>query len=244
MLLQACLYGRRTPGEHPALPITPQDLARDAQHVIAAGARALHIHPRNPQGKQSLAPEDIAAALIAIRERCPGIPVGVSTALWIETDVVRRLQQIQAWTVLPDFASVNFSEPGTAELCAHLLSRNVGIEAGIWTVEDAHLLPQLGLAERCQRVLVELQEQEVGAARASAEAIVCYLDEGNVHLPRLLHGDTDATAWPMLEVALKLGYDTRIGLEDTLTLPDGQLAKENAELVAHAVRKAQQMGVM
>ena len=38
------------------------------------------------------------------------------------------------------------------------------------------------------------------------------------------------------------GYDTRIGLEDTLTLPGGQLAKDNAELVAHAVRKAQQIG--
>ena len=242
MLLQACLNGSRTPGEHPALPITPQELAQDAQRVFAAGACTLHIHPRNAQGEQSLDAQDIAAALITVRERCPGVPLGVSTALWIEPDVGRRLQQIQAWAVLPDFASVNFSEPGTAELCAHLLSRNVGIEAGIWTVEDAHLLLQLGLADRCLRVLIELQE--LGAARASAEAIVCCLDEGNVHLPRLLHGDTDATAWPMLEVALQRGYDTRIGLEDTLTLPGGQLAKENAELVALAVRKAQQMGVL
>ena len=79
MLLQACLNGSRTPGEHPALPISPLELARDAQRVIAAGAHALHIHPRNPQGEQSLAQEDIAAALIAIHEHCPGIPVGVST---------------------------------------------------------------------------------------------------------------------------------------------------------------------
>ncbi len=244
MLLQACLNGSRTPGEHPALPITPQKLARDAQRVIAAGACALHIHPRNPQGEQSLATQDIAAALIAIREHCPGVPVGVSTALWIEPDVGRRLRQIQAWAVLPDFASVNFSEPGTAELCTHLLSCNMGIEAGIWTVEDAHLLLKLGLADRCLRVLIELQEQEVGAALATAEAILHCLDEGDVHLPILLHGDTDATAWPMLEVALQRGYDTRIGLEDTLTLPDGQLAKDNAELVAHAVRKAQQIGAM
>src|SRR5215468_1200771 len=47
MLLQACLNGSRTPGEHPALPISPLELARDAQRVIAAGAHALHIHPRN-----------------------------------------------------------------------------------------------------------------------------------------------------------------------------------------------------
>ena len=52
MLIQACLNGSRTLGEHPALPITPQELARDAQRVVAAGARALHIHPRNTQGVQ------------------------------------------------------------------------------------------------------------------------------------------------------------------------------------------------
>ena len=37
MLLQACLNGSRTPGEHTALPITPQELAQDAQRVVVAG---------------------------------------------------------------------------------------------------------------------------------------------------------------------------------------------------------------
>lgn len=244
MLLQACLNGSRRPDEHPALPLTPQKLAWDAQHVVAAGAGALHIHPRNAQGEQSLDAQDIAAALLAIRERCPGVPVGVSTALWIEPDVERRLQQIQRWTVLPDYASVNFSEPGTAELCEHLLSRHVGIEAGIWSVEDAHLLLKLGLADRCLRILIEVQELEVGAGQATAEAILRCLDERNVQCPRLLHGDADPIVWPMLEMALRRGYDTRIGLEDTLILPDGQLARDNAELVAFAVRKAQEVGAL
>jgi uncharacterized protein (DUF849 family) len=183
MLLQACLNGSRTPGEHPALPITPQELAQDAQRVYAVGACALHIHPRNAQGEQSLDAQDIAAALIAIRECCPGVPLGVSTALWIEPDVQRRLQQIQAWTVQPDFASVNFSEPGTNELCAYFLSCNVGIEAGIWSVKDAHLLLKLGLADRCLRILIELQEQETGAALATAEDILRCLDKGISDVP-------------------------------------------------------------
>jgi uncharacterized protein (DUF849 family) len=244
MLLQACLNGSRKPGEHPALPLTAQELAQDAQRVVAVGAGALHIHPRNAQGEQSLDAQNIAAALLAIRARCPGVPVGVSTALWIEPDVERRLQQIQRWTVLPDYASVNFSEPGTAELCEHLLSRRVGIEAGIWSVEDAYLLLKLGLADRCLRILIEVQEAEVEAAQAAAEAILRCLDERNVRCPRLLHGDATLTVWPMLEMALRRGYDTRIGLEDTLTLPDGQLARDNAELVALAVRKAQQVGAL
>jgi uncharacterized protein (DUF849 family) len=244
MLLKACLNGRRSPAEHPAVPITPQELADDAERVVAAGARALHIHPRSTDGAESLAAPDIAAALTAIRERCPGVPVGVSTGIWIEPDAQRRLQRVQAWGVLPNFASVNFSEPGTAVLCAQLFSCGVGVEAGIWTVEDAQRLLTLVFAHRCLRILIELQEHEVGAALATADAILRCLDEGNVHLPRLLHGDHAAIVWPMLEVALKRGYDTRIGLEDVLTLPDGSPAKGNAELVSLAYRKARQIGVM
>lgn len=33
-----------------------------------------------------------------------------------------------------------------------------------------------------------------------------------------------------IELAAKRGYDTRIGLEDTLVLPDGTRARDNAEL--------------
>ena len=75
MLIQACLNGSRVPGAHPALPCTPEELASAARAAVAAGARALHIHPRGPDGAQSLAPEQIGA----VRSACPGVPVGVST---------------------------------------------------------------------------------------------------------------------------------------------------------------------
>lgn len=44
MLIKACLNGSRKPGEHPALPLTPEELACDAKSVVAA-AWALHVHP-------------------------------------------------------------------------------------------------------------------------------------------------------------------------------------------------------
>jgi uncharacterized protein (DUF849 family) len=50
---------------------------------------------------------------------------------------------------------------------------------------------------------------------------------------RLLHG-VDATAWPLLQEAARRGYDARIGLEDTLRLPGGELAGDNLELVRAA----------
>lgn len=244
MMIKACLNGSRAPGEHPAVPITAEALAADAQRVVAAGAGALHVHPRDALGRQSLAAQDIGAALTAIRARCPGIPVGVSTAIWIEPDVGVRLQLIHDWTELPDFVSINFSEPGTAELCAHFLSRGIRIEAGIWTVEDARLLCSHRDANRYLRIVIEPQEPELEAAFATTEAIVRCLDAGGVTLPKLLHGDNEATVWPLLETALQRGYDTRIGLEDTLVLPDGRRTTDNAELVAVAVAKARHLGVL
>lgn len=232
-MLKACLNGSREAGEHPALPLTPDELARDAEAVVAARAGALHVHPRRADGSQSLAAEDIANSLSAIRARCPGIPIGVSTGIWIEPDVTLRLQRVQEWTILPDFASVNFSEPGAAELCQVLAARGVGIEAGLATVADVELLHKLGLADQCLRILIEPTENAIEAVLANTTAMIAALDEAHVQKPRLLHG-MNAVAWDVLQVALSLGYDTRIGLEDTLTLPDGQQTQGNAELVSLA----------
>jgi len=77
-------------------------------------------------------------------------------------------------------------------------------------------------------------EEEASAALATTAAIIHALDEASIRLPRLLHG-FDATTWPVLDAALRYGYDTRIGLEDTLTLPDGSQTIGNAELIALAV---------
>jgi len=55
MWLQACLNGSRTATEHPAVPLTPAALAADARRVLEAGASALHLHPRDQAGRESLA---------------------------------------------------------------------------------------------------------------------------------------------------------------------------------------------
>ena len=243
MLIKACLNGSRMAREHPKLPLTAEELARDAQLVVAAGARALHIHPRRADGQQSLATQDQAAALAAIRARCPGIPIGVSTIFFIDSNVALRLQHVLEWTILPDFASVNFDEPGVVELCNVLLARGIGIEAGLSSVAEAQLLVKSNIAERLLRVLIEPGEEEPEAALSNASAIIRCLDEGNIRLRKLLHGFGNA-AWPVLEAALQHGYDTRIGLEDTLSMPDGNMAKDNMELVTCAVDKATQIGLL
>jgi uncharacterized protein (DUF849 family) len=56
------------------------------------------------------------------------------------------------------------------------------------------------------------------------------LDAANVRTPRLYHGVEVAT-WAVVRDARRRGRDVRIGLEDTLVLPDGSPARDNSQLV-------------
>jgi uncharacterized protein (DUF849 family) len=238
MLIKACLNGSRAPRAHPALPLHPIELAAAARDAVAAGAGALHIHPRRADGRQSLEPDDVAAAVAAVRAACPGVPLGVTTIAWAEPDLARRLALVRAWaTSRPDFASVNFSEAGAADICAALLANGIKVEAGLMLLDDARRLIESGLASRCVRLLIEPDEPESTAALATVEAIEALLDGAGIQAPRLLHG-VDATAWPLLDAALRRGYATRIGLEDTLSMPDGSPARDNAQLMAEARKRA------
>jgi len=230
MLLKACLNGARAPGEHPALPVTADELARDAAAAVAAGAAAVHVHPRGAGGTETLDPAVIDATVRVVRAAC-GVPVGVSTGAWIEPEPARRAALVAAWRE-PDFASVNLSEPGHREVMA-ALAAGVGIEAGVGTVEDVAALAETGFAGRLVRVLVEPQDEDAEAAVTRAAAIDAALDAAGIGAPRVHHGYGRAT-WPVLEQAVRRGRGIRAGLEDALVLPGGEPAPDNAALVAAA----------
>lgn len=231
MFLVAALNGGRTPSARHPVPVTPAELAAATRESVQAGAQAVHFHVRSPDGRESLAPADVAGAVAAVRPL--GVPFGVSTGAWIIADPAERAAVIAGWTALPDFASVNFDEAGAAELALLLLGRNVGIEAGVANRYAAEQLVRSGMAERCLRIMFEPREQAPAAALDSVAEAEAALDAAGVRRPRLLHG-VDATAWTLLDAAAARGYASRIGFEDALTLPGGEPAGSNGELVRAA----------
>lgn len=237
-MVEACLNGATSRSDHPAVPLTPDELARDAHACVAAGAGALHFHPRDAAGLETLDAGACAAALAAVREAVPGVPLGLSSAIDLAGgDAERRLALIRVWTLLPDFVSVNLSEPGADELARTLLDQHaVGVEAGV-TVEDAEALAAASFRDEPLRVLVEVHDSDGADAVARAAAIERALDEVRVAAPRLHHGDGPAT-WAVIRAALERGRDIRVGFEDVLELPDGRRAQSNAELVAAAIELA------
>jgi uncharacterized protein (DUF849 family) len=237
MIVQACLNGDHPPGYHPLLPVTLEALTEDGKQVVNAGASELHIHVRDQSGLESLHPDHVNATVRALRAQLPGTLIGVSTGAWIEKDDDRLLAFVDAWKVLPDYASVNLSEQVAPALFEKLHQAGMGIEAGLAQREDAERLLSLGLDRFALRILVEVDSQDPDRAHAAADGILEVLKRSQMPRPILLHG-VGAAAWPLLRRAVESGFSTRIGLEDTSILPDGSTAQSNAQLVATAVRWA------
>ena len=105
----------------------------------------------------------------------------------------------------------------------------IGIEAGLATPADAEEFARSPFVHQVVRALVEV-EGGAEEARAIAELIPAGVSQ-------LWHGYGDRT-WEVLAAAAAAGLDTRVGLEDVLALPNGQMAAGNAELVAAAVALA------
>ncbi|GAA3433138.1 3-keto-5-aminohexanoate cleavage protein [Kutzneria kofuensis] len=228
-MLQACLNGSRARDEHPALPVTPQELAADAAAVAELGVTALHVHPRDTAGEEVLAGPEVATAVSVVRAAVPGLEISVTTGAWIQPDPVRRAELVAGWAVLaagrPDTASVNVHEDGWQQVCAALHSAGVGIELGVFHVQAAQTLRANGFPPGSVRVLAEVQPGD------APEPLLDALSWSN--LPILLHGQDD-DAWSVFGEAVRLGLSTRMGLEDALCRPDGTPALGNADLIAAA----------
>ena len=232
--VKACLNGSRTRTEHPAVPLTPADLAADAVAVRQAGAFAVHVHPRNRAGEPTMSARDCDAAVAAIRGAAPRLLVGLSTAEAVDRDPFARAAAVRTWRQPPDFISVNLSELGWQGIMRAAVHAGIGIEAGLATPAEAQEFARSPFVHQVVRALVEV---DGGAedARAIAELI-----PGGV--PQLWHGYGERS-WEVIAAAAAAGVDTRVGLEDVLVLPDGQAAAGNAELIAAAVALTSSAGL-
>ena len=234
LLVEACLNGSRTDAEHPAVPRTPAAIAEAARVSVQAGAGVVHVHAYDADGAETLSAEPCAAVLGAIRAVCPGVPVSLTTSADIEGDPAARQALVAGWTELPELVTANQGEPGIAGLCALLLDRGVGIEAGLLTVDDAHAFVASGLAARCTRVLMEPLDADPDAAVAHAAEMERVVLGAGITLEQVHHGD-DLASWAVMRRGYARGHGTRAGIEDMTVLPDGSLAPGNAALVRAAI---------
>jgi uncharacterized protein (DUF849 family) len=234
-MIEACLNGSRHPSEHPALPVTADALAREAAMAVAAGADAVHIHPKARDGRDSLDPPDVGRAVDIVRRAIPTTRISVTTGAWAVSDTAERVERVSRWKVLPDAATVNWHELGCETVASLLLKRGVEVDVGIVDDDAANRFVGCPLAVRCHRLLVEIPAHAPEDPVSMADRLVARV--APAERPVLVHGEED-NAWVLVRHALARGFWTRIGLEDVLALPDGRPVARNSDLVRAAVALA------
>ena len=180
----------------------------------------------------------VALTVEAVRRAVPGIPVGVTTREGLVSDGVERLAVVSRWPRPddggPDFASVNWHE-GMTHRPRHRAADASHRDRGRPLDSERR-----GRLRRAALAVAGDARPHRGRPRPSpggygtwaAERILSAL--GSQPAPLLVHGE-DQWAWPVLRWAQQQGYDTRIGLEDTLFDEAGLRARSNAALVREAI---------
>lgn len=234
--IQVSLNGALSAETLPHLNLSLVAIVEDAVACARHGVRHFHVHPRAEGGQETLTAEVVAHWLRKLRHRLPTGTLSVSTGAWIGS-LEERLHAIDHWTEKPDFASVNFHEEGAESIADALIASGVGVEAGVWHLIGAERFLRYIKRAQCRRLLIEMPDAQMPDVMATLTDVLDFLNGTIDEHETILHGEGQS-AWPLLEFARTKVMATRLGLEDTLRLPDGRLAMSNAELLSSALGSA------
>lgn len=242
-LVMAAVNGaRRDKTHHPALPMTTDEIARDAAACHNAGAYAAHVHVRDATGAHVLDAGLYRELLAEIVSRAPTMAVQITTesAGRYTPDAQRKL----LYDLRPSYASASLTEmlsDGDEKSAArlyhwaaenevrlqHILYRPAEVARLVKLAKDG-VVPAAGLSVLF--VLGSYAPPVDGTAEMLNPFLRARLDAG---LPMSFmacafgKNETDC-----LLAAAAAGGDCRAGFENNLYNRDGALARDNAERVA------------
>lgn len=242
---------RKTHVDHPALPITPDELATCARQCVDAGAAMLHLHVRRPDGTHSLEPDDYRPAIAAVQQA-----VGDALVIQITTEAVgiytpaqqmasvRALQPEAISAALRELVPDAAHEAEAARFFAELAAARTAIQYILYSADDVVRYRDLRargvLPDTPHWVLFVLGRYSVGQ-RSDPSDLLPFLqawsDGGTLTagVPWAMCAFGPREAECALSAAL-LGGHARLGFENNMALPDGTTAPDNAALVTNLRR--------
>jgi uncharacterized protein (DUF849 family) len=251
-----------TVGKHPAIPVTPAEIATAAIEAAKAGAAIVHIHVRDP--KTGKASRDIAHYRETVeRIRTSSVDViinlttgpgatffpsvdnpavgGPGTTLSRPEERVRHVQELKPEICTLDIATLSMSERTFINTPAHLrvmakLIRDAGVLPELEVFDTGHIRLARRLIEEGALGTPPMLQLCLGipyGAPATAEAMIMMRDMLPQPCVWAAFG-ISMHQFPMVAQAVILGGHVRVGLEDNLYLERGVFAPNNAALVERA----------
>ncbi len=264
VIITAALAGAGTfKNQNPNVPYTLKEFAEEAHRCWKAGAAIVHVHPRRDDGVPTHDLERVQATYRAIRDRTPELIVNLSSGMAWDTTRERRLEQILH--VRPEMASLNtntmnfsFLDRKTGRILMDGVFENTftmlqdfgkameenGIKPEIEVydlggIDNALLIAKQGFFS--QPLVFNFVWGVAGGAAFRADAFVT-----------MMHALPPGSVFTTCGVAVEqfrcitqsclLGGHMRVGLEDNIRLPNGELAAGSYQQVEVAVKIAECLG--
>lgn len=254
------------PRQHP-VPVTPEELAREAKIAVDAGASIIHVHFRQQvPGKGHLPswePQIASDCVNAIRAACPDILINQTTGV-VGNDIRGPLDCIR--TTKPEIAACNAGSLNYLKVKADgnwawppLLFDNPVEKVGKFLEVmkacntrpefecfDTGIVRSVGMFRRTGMYAGPLQYNFVMGVESGMPAapellpLLTQLTENNAFWSVTAIGRENI--WPLHRRAAELGGQLRTGVEDTFYLPDGTKASSNGPLIEMLARYAREAG--
>lgn len=261
-----------TVGKHPAIPITPKQIAEAAIEAAKAGAGIAHCHVRDPEtGKGARDPALYREVVERIRESDTDVVINLTSGMGgdlqigpddapmdfgPDTDLVGPLERLaHVEQLLPEICSLDCGSLNFSDSNMLYVSTPDMLRAGAKHIRELGVKPELEIFDTGQLWFTTRLYQEgllddpplyqlchgipwgappaVGVLKAFVEQLPAGANWSAFALGR--------NQMPFVALAVLLGGNVRVGLEDNLYLEKGVFAS-NAQLVEKARKIIELMG--
>jgi len=248
----------------PYIPYTPVEIAEECKRAYDAGAAVVHIHARNDDGTPTFSPATFAKIKEETRKRCP-IILNFSTGTILD-DVTEQCAYVKESR--PEIAALNMGTmnyakysknqkqfvfdmvfPNTYGKIIKLLTamNEAGVKPELECFDSGHtagIAPLLEMGILHKPLQFSFIVNVLGGIPPTVESLQL---QKKIALDMAPGSEWEVIGishcqWKMLATALVLGGNVRVGLEDHLYLPSGEMAKSNGELVEVAARVVRDTG--
>jgi 3-keto-5-aminohexanoate cleavage enzyme len=243
---------------NPNLPEQPDEIIEQGVAAANAGAAILHVHARNPDGSNTMSREiygELHDRLRAETDAVIQLTTGGSPVLPVE-------ERLNTVLLGPEMCSLNMGllnffirgeqvffanhrsdiERFAREIAAREVKPELEVYSAAMLEEVAHLLG-LGILQAPYVINLVFHTPTQGGTRGTPENL---LDA--VARIRALGEDVrinvtsmGATQLPLTTIAMAMGFNVRVGMEDNVLFRRGEPLENNAQLVERAVRIASEL---
>jgi 3-keto-5-aminohexanoate cleavage enzyme len=244
-----------------AIPYTAVEIGEECRRAYEAGAAVVHVHGRSDDGQPSYDPAVFEAYKREIQARSPVIINFSTGAVGLPKEqrighVLKTRPHIGALNMgsmnyakysakRKDFVfSFVFQNPFD-EIIYYLKQMNeIGVRAECECFDTSHvasLEPLIDMGLMTGPIDINIVLGVMGGAPATPDHlnfIATHLPKGSVWKTTPISQAT----WPLTAMALGMGGNVRVGLEDNFYLPNGEMVKSNGDLVGCAARMAKDAG--